>query len=345
MIKTFIKKVVNGRDLNEEEACAAMEEIMTGKASPAQIASFLTALHLKGETVDEVTGFARVMRAKATKVHSKHSLLVDTCGTGGDGSGSFNISTAAALVAAGAGVPVAKHGNRSMSSRCGSADVLEALGVKVDIGNECVGRCLDELNICFMFAPVLHGAMKYAAGPRREIGIRTVFNILGPLTNPAGAQAQVLGVYSPDLTEIMAGVLANLGAKHAFVVHGAGGLDEITTAGPALVFEVREGLVRRADLDPAKLGFAPAPVQELAGGSAEENAAIMRAVLEGEKGPQRDVVVLNAALALVAGQKVENISEGVALAEESIDTGAAVTKLEELVRFTARLAPRRAVSQ
>jgi len=344
-MKAFIRKVAGGQNLNEEEARAAMEEIMTGGASPAQIASFLTALHLKGETASEITGFARVMRAKATKVHSKHSLLVDTCGTGGDGSGSFNISTAAALVAAGAGVPVAKHGNRSMSSSCGSADVLEAMGVKLDIGNEHMGKCLDEVGICFMFAPLLHGAMKYAAGPRREIGIRTVFNILGPLTNPAGAQAQVLGVYSPDLTETMASVLANLGSEHAFVVHGAGGLDEITTAGPAIVFEVKDGLVRRVELDPEKLGFAPAPVRELAGGSVRKNAAILRAVLEGEKGPQRDVVILNAALAMVAGQKAENIVEGIVLAEKSIDSGAALAKLEELARFTAQHVPRQAVSQ
>lgn len=334
MIKDAIKKVVAGQDLTEEESVMVMEQIMSGEATSAQIASFLTALSLKGETVEEVTGFARVMRQKVTPVRSSHPLVVDTCGTGGDGAGTFNISTAAALVVAGAGIPVAKHGNRSVSSRCGSADVLEALGVQIDLAPEETSRCLDQVGIAFLFAPLLHGAMKHAAGPRREIGIRTVFNILGPMTNPAGAGAQVLGVYEPRLTGLMAGVLARLGTERAFVVHGAGGLDEVSLAGPAVVSEVCNGAVRSSQLDPAEYGFAYAPVSALAGGTAEENAAIVRSVLAGERGPRRDVVVLNAALGLVAGGRAAGVAEGIALAEKSIDSGAATGKLEALASFT-----------
>jgi len=345
MMKEAIKKVVAGKHLSEEEASAVMEQIMEGKASPAQIASFLTALHLKGETVDEITGFARVMRQKSTPINSIHTLLVDTCGTGGDGTGTFNISTTAAFVVAGAGVPVAKHGNRSVSSQCGSADVLEELGVVVDLDREAIEECLNQVGIAFLFAPLLHRSTGHAAAPRREIGIRTVFNILGPLTNPAGAKAQVMGVYSPSLTETLAKVLARLGSSRAFVVHGAGGLDEISLAGVSVMCEVKDGSVRRETLDPAKFGFSHAPVTTLAGGSPKENAAITRSILEGEKGPRRDTVVLNAALGLIAGGKANGIAEGLEIAAASIDSGAALQKLEELVEFTRRNASQKAAVQ
>jgi len=345
MIKEAIKKVVAGKHLSEEEASSVMQQIMEGKASPAQIASLLTALHLKGETVDEITGFARVMRQKSTPIKSTHPLLVDTCGTGGDGAGTFNISTTAAFVVAGAGVPVAKHGNRSVSSRCGSADVLEELGVVVDLDREAVEECLNQVGIAFLFAPLLHRSTGYAAAPRREIGIRTVFNILGPLTNPAGAKAQVMGVYSPSLTETLAKVLARLGSSRAFVIHGAGGLDEISLAGISVLCEVKDGSVRKETLDPAKFGFTHAPVAVLAGGSPKENAATTRSILEGEKGPRRDTVILNAALGLVAGGKAGGITEGLEIASASIDSGAALQKLQELVEFTRRNAPQKAAVQ
>lgn len=345
MIKEAIKKVVSGQHLAEEEAAGVMGLIMEGQASPAQIASLLTAMHLSGETVDEITGFARVMREKLTPVRSRHPILVDTCGTGGDGAGTFNISTTAAFVVAGAGLPVAKHGNRSVSSRSGSADVLEELGVRVDLDRESMEECLNKVGMAFLFAPALHRSMGHAAAPRREIGIRTVFNILGPLTNPAGAQAQVLGVYNPPLTETLARVLARLGSHRAFVVHGAGGLDEISLAGPSVLCEVKEGFVRKGILDPGKFGFNYAPSSALAGGSPRENAAITRLILEGEKGPRRDTVVLNAALALVAGGRAGNIPEGLEMAAASIDSGAALAKLNELADFTGRHAPKKAASQ
>lgn len=344
-MKEAIRKVVSGRHLAEEEAAAVMEQIMKGEASPAQIASLLTAMHLKGETVDEITGFARVMRHLSTKVKSEHPVLVDTCGTGGDGSGTFNISTTAAFVVAGAGVPVAKHGNRSVSSRSGSADVLEELGIRVDLDHAAMEECLNKIGIAFLFAPALHRAMGYASGPRREIGIRTIFNILGPLTNPAGAGAQVLGVYNPPLTEILARVLVRLGSSRSFVVHGAGGLDEISLAGTSVVCEVKGGSMRKGTLDPARFGFKYAPVSTLAGGSPKENADITRQILAGKKGPCRDVVVLNAALGLVAGGRVREIPEGLAMAAASIDTGSAMNKLERLVEMTGRLTPKEAVSQ
>lgn len=345
MIKEAIKKVVSGQHLSEEESAGIMEQIMAGEASAAQIAALLTAMHLKGETVNEITGFARVMRQKSTVIRTKHPLLVDTCGTGGDGGGTFNISTTAAIVVAGAGLPVAKHGNRSVSSRCGSADVLEELGVRMVLSREAMEECLDTVGLAFLYAPALHRSMGHAAVPRREIGIRTVFNILGPLTNPAGAQAQVLGVYNPPLAETMARVLARLGASRAFVVHGAGGLDEVSLAGPSVLCEVKGGYVRKGILDPNKFGFDYSPVSCLAGGSPRENAVIVRQILEGEKGPRRDTVVLNAALALMAGGKARNISEGLEIASCSLDSGRALAKLNELVRFTASNAPPKAASQ
>ncbi|WP_333870765.1 anthranilate phosphoribosyltransferase [Desulforamulus putei] len=337
MITEAIKKVVTGEDLSEAEARDTMKEIMEGRATPAQIACLLTALHLKGETAAEITGFARTMREKVTPVKTSRTGLVDTCGTGGDGANTFNISTACALVLAGAGLPVAKHGNRSVSSKCGSADVLEHLGVAVNLTPEEAGLCLDKVGITFLYAPLLHGAMKYAAGPRKEIGIRTVFNILGPLTNPAFARNQVLGVYCADLAPIMARVLANLGTGRSFVIHGCGGLDEVSLAGEALVYEVRGNEVKQIPLDPLDFGLARAPIAALAGGDVKKNARMIQNILEGAPGPQRDVVVINAALGLVAGGMAPDIATGVRLAQDVIDSGSALKKLKQLVEFSQTL--------
>ncbi|CCO09288.1 anthranilate phosphoribosyltransferase [Desulforamulus hydrothermalis] len=337
MITEAIKQVVKGEDLSEPVARGVMQEIMTGEASPAQIACFLTALHLKGETAAEITGFARTMREKLTPVKTGRKGLVDTCGTGGDGAHTFNISTASALVLAGAGLPVAKHGNRSVSSRCGSADVLEYLGVAVNLTPAEAGLCLDEVGIAFLYAPLLHTAMKYAAGPRQEMGIRTVFNILGPLTNPAFARHQVLGVYSAQLAPVMARVLANLGTAKSFVIHGSGGLDEISLAGPALVYETEANQVRQFTLDPLDFGLARAPVAALAGGDVKKNARILQNVLAGAPGPQRDAVIINAALGLVAGGLTGDLAAAVKLAQEVIDSGRARQKLKQLIEFSQSL--------
>ncbi|SHF07627.1 anthranilate phosphoribosyltransferase [Desulforamulus putei DSM 12395] len=337
MITEAIKKVVTGEDLSEAEARDTMKEIMEGRATPAQIACLLTALHLKGETAAEITGFARTMREKVTPVKTSRTGLVDTCGTGGDGANTFNISTACALVLAGAGLPVAKHGNRSVSSKCGSADVLEHLGVAVNLTPEEAGLCLDKVGITFLYAPLLHGAMKYAAGPRKEIGIRTVFNVLGPLTNPAFARNQVLGVYCADLAPVMARVLANLGTGRSFVIHGCGGLDEVSLAGEALVYEVRGNEVKQISLDPLDFGLARAPIAALAGGDAKKNARMIQNILDGAPGPQRDVVVINAALGLVAGGMARDIATGVRLAQDVIDSGSARKKLKQLVEFSQTL--------
>lgn len=334
MFKEALNKVVERKNLSMEEAREVMETIMTGKATNAQMGAFLTALRMKGETVEEVSGFAQVMREKATPVRTAKSLVVDTCGTGGDGAHTFNISTAAAFVIAGGGVPVAKHGNRSVSSKSGSADVLESLGVNLNLTAEQVGESIDKIGIGFLFAPSLHGAMKHAIGPRREMGIRTVFNVLGPLTNPAGAQGQVLGVFSPDLTEVIAGVLAKLGTRHAYVVHGYGGLDEVSLSGPTIVAEVHKGKITKFELDPVELGFELQPHEAIVGGSPEENAKIVRSVLAGKKGPHRDIVVLNAALGMIVGRKANSIADGVKLANQSIDCGNAMGKLVELIRFS-----------
>ena len=330
MIREAIQKVMAGNALTEAEMIDTMNEIMEGKTTDAQIACFLTALRLKGETIEEITGAARVMRDKATPVLTKHSLVVDTCSTGGTGLNHFNISTTSAIVTAGAGVPVAKHGNRGVTRQSGSANVLMALGVNIEIGPEHVGRCIDEVGIGFLFAPALQGAMKYAIGPRREIGIRTIFNALGPLTNPAGAQAQVLGVYAPELTETHANVLNNLGCKHAFVVHGDDGLDDITTTTITRVSELQNGTVKTYTLDPTTLGIPRTEPEALLGGAPEENAEIIVNMLKGEKGPKRDIVVLNAGAAIVASGKVDSLDAGIGLASESIDSGAALAKLEEL---------------
>lgn len=330
MIRETIQKVVDGQDLTERETVDTMNEIMSGEATPAQVAAFITALRIKGETIEEITGAARVMREKSTKIHTKHPFVIDTCGTGGDGAHTFNISTTSAFVVAGTGIPVAKHGNRAASSQSGGADVLKALGVNIEIGPEQVGACINDVGIGFLFAVTLHGAMRYAIGPRQEIGIRTIFNALGPLTNPAGAQAQVLGVYTPALTEPLAHVLKNFGTHRAFVVHGGDGLDEITTTTTTQVSELVGGAVNTYTLDPTELGIPTAQPSDLKGGAPEENAEMTLSVLRGEKGPKRDIVLLNAAAAIVAGGKAEDITAGLAAAAESIDSGRALEKLEGL---------------
>jgi len=336
MIREAIDAIVNqGRSLSEEEAAAVMGEIMSGEATPAQLAAFLVALRLKGETVEEIAGMARVMRAKALRVPFEGVPLLDTCGTGGDGMGTFNVSTAAAFVAAGAGAVVAKHGNRAMTSHCGSADVLEALGVKIDLPPEGVAHCLREVGIGFMFAPTFHPAMRFAAGPRREIGVRSVFNILGPLTNPAGARAQVLGVADATIGEKMIEVLGRLGCRHALVVHGEDGLDEMTLGSPTLVYELEEGDIRSYRVRPEEVGLRQASGQAVKGGSPEENAAAMRAVFGGEQGPLRDIVLLNSAAALVAVDKAATLTEGVTLAAQTIDSGAAGEKLDRFIEVTS----------
>ncbi|PWH18648.1 MAG: bifunctional glutamine amidotransferase/anthranilate phosphoribosyltransferase [Ardenticatenia bacterium] len=338
-IRDAVAKVLEGGSLSEEEAQAAMSQIMHGQATPAQIGAFLTALRMKGETVAEIAGCARAMRQSAVQVRPRRQdTLVDTCGTGGDGLGTFNISTATAFVVAGAGQPVAKHGNRSISSRCGSADVMEALGIQLDLTAEQIAACIDEVGIGFLFAPLLHPAMKHAIGPRRELGVRTIFNILGPLTNPAGAAVQVLGVYDARLTETLAHVLIALGCRAAFVVHGAGGMDELTTCGPNRISAVRNGHVETHILDPAELGLAHAEPDTLRGGDAQENAALIRDILSGKlHGPPRDVVLLNAAAALVAAGRAVDFAEGIQLARHSIDSGAAQRVLAQLVEFTRML--------
>jgi anthranilate phosphoribosyltransferase len=330
MLVDAIRKVVEGRNLAEEEASSAMEEIMRGEATPAQIASFITALRMKGETVEEITGCAQVMRQHATFISAPSPNTVDTCGTGGDGGNTFNISTTAAFVVAGAGVPVAKHGNRSVSSRCGSADLLKALGVEIEVEKERVEECLREVGIGFLFAPLLHRAMKHALGPRREIGIRTIFNILGPLSNPAQVKAQVLGVFDPNLTEKLAQVLGKMGARHALVVHGMDGLDEITTTAPTRISEWKDGQADTFLLAPEQVGISRANARELAGGEPEENAQITLRILRGEGGPRREVVLLNAAAGLMVGRKARDFQEGIQMAAASIDSQAALGKLEAL---------------
>lgn len=336
MIKEAIGRAVKGQDLTETEMTGVMNEVMTGGASPAQTAALLTALRMKGETVAEITGAARVMREKATRVSAFAENVVDTCGTGGDESMTFNISTASAFVASGAGLTVAKHGNRSISSRSGSADVLRALGVNIEAEVERVEECLKDAGIGFLFAPMLHGAMKHAAPVRREIGIRTIFNILGPLTNPAGAKRQLIGVYDPALTDIMAQVLANLGSTHAFVVRGEDGLDEITLTAETKVTELKDGLIRSYHIKPEDYGFARCAPEALRGGDPDMNADIITDVLGGKKGPARDVVILNSAAAIVAGAAAGSIEEGIALAHGSIDSGAAASRLEKIKRITNR---------
>jgi anthranilate phosphoribosyltransferase len=334
MIKEALSKIVSGSDLTMAEAREVMREIMKGEATQAQIGSFLTALRMKGETADEIAGCARAMRESAIAVKPKRNQLVDTCGTGGDGSGTFNISTTVAFVAAGAGLAVAKHGNRSVSSRCGSADLLQALGVNLELSPEQVAQCIDEVGIGFLFAPKLHPAMKHALAPRQEIGLRTIFNILGPLSNPAQARRQLMGVYDSDLTELMAEVLRALGSEHAFVVHGADGLDELSTTGQNKVSHLHHNHIETYYLDPEELGLPQAKISDLAGGTREDNAETTRAILEGKLGPKRDVVLLNTAAVLIAGGKASSFSEGLVLAADAIDNGSARRKLEQLVEFS-----------
>lgn len=337
MIREAIDTLVSGSSLTFEQAAGVMEEIMSGEATPAQIAAFVTALRIKGETVEEIAGLASVMRARAIPVVVTPPV-VDTCGTGGDNCSSINISTAAAFVAAGAGLKVAKHGNRAMTSHCGSADVLEALGVKIELGAEAVAKCLETVGIGFMFAPIFHPAMKHAAVPRREIGIRTVFNILGPLTNPARAEFQVIGVPSEELGGKIASVLHRLGTKHSLVVHGLDGMDEISISGKSLVWEVSEDKISSPyEVSPQYFDFKSAHLAEVRGGTPEENADILRRVLNGERGSWRDVVVMNAAAALLAGNRASDLKEGARLAEEVIDNGQALEKLEGLVKLSQSL--------
>lgn len=336
MIKEAIDILVSGNSLTTEQAAGVMTEIMDGEATPAQFGSFVTALRLKGETVEEIGGMARVMREKSVPV-SVSGPLIDTCGTGGDASKTFNISTTAAFVVAGAGIKVAKHGNRGMSSGCGSADVLDALGVRIDLGAAEVEKCLENVGIGFMFAPVFHPAMKYAAPSRKEIGIRTVFNILGPMTNPAGAQSQLLGVFEESLVMKMAQVLCLLGCQHALVVHGEDGLDEITLGGKTTVCELKGDEISRYYIDPEDFGFPRTGLSCLRGGPPQENADILRRVLRGEKGPYRDIVLVNAAAALVAGDLAADLEKGVQLASEAIDSGMAMEKLDGLVSFSQQI--------
>ena len=347
MIKEAIAKAVERQDLTEAEMIEVMNEIMGGEATPAQVAAFITALRMKGETVAEITGAARVMRDRATPIrvgavldldrddiNLDRETILDTCGTGGSGTRSFNISTTVAFVVAACGVKVAKHGNRSISSTCGSADVLEALGVNLGVSPETVEGCIREAGIGFLFAPALHGAMKHAIGPRREIGIRTIFNLLGPLTNPARADRQVLGVYRADLVETLAKVLAGLGCRRGFVVHGADGMDELTLTGSTTVAEIKDGRVALMTVTPEQYGFMCCDLAHLQGGDAAQNAAIVRAILDGEPGPKRDVVLLNAAFALVAAGVADTVAAGVERARVAVDSGAARGKLAQLVVLT-----------
>lgn len=334
MIRDALEEVAAGRALSGEQAAGAMRAIMGGEAAPAVIGAFLTALRMKGETPAELAGFATAMREAAVRIAPRRTPLVDTCGTGGGGP-TFNISTAAAFVTAGAGVAVAKHGNRAMTSKCGSADVLEALGVRLDCGPERVCACVEECGVGFLFAQAHHPAMRHAAPVRRELPFRTVFNLLGPLTNPAGARAQVIGVFDPRYTELVAGALRELGHERAFVVHGLDGLDELSTVGPTKVTELRDGEVRTFTLTPEEVGLPRAPVASLAPGrDAAESAVILERVLAGEPGARRDIVCLNAAAALVAGAAARDLREGIGLAAESIDSGAAGRALEGLRRMT-----------
>ena len=334
MIQDALARLLEGEDLTRDEARAVMDTIMSGEATPGQIGGFLVALRLKGETADEIAGSAEAMRAHAIPVHPKRDDLVDTAGTGGDGGRTFNISTAAALLAAAAGAGVAKHGNRSVSSASGSADVLEELGFRLDLEPERIAQSIDELGFGFMFAPTHHPAMKHAGPVRRELATRTVFNVLGPLTNPAGARAQVVGVYSPLLVPVIADVLAQLGARRAFVVHGFGGIDELSPAGSNLVCEVVDGTVRRREIDPLDLGIDRCDPEELRGGTPAENAQRIREVFEGGNGGRRSAILLNAAGAIAAGGHAKDLKEGIGLAREAIDNGAAAERLDALVAFS-----------
>ena len=331
--KPYIEKVAAGETLSADETASAFDIMMSGGSTPVQIAAFLMGLRVRGETVDEITGAARTMRAKALKVEAPDGA-VDTCGTGGDAKGTYNISTCAAFVVAGAGVPVAKHGNKSVSSKSGSADVLAALGVNLDVPADCVAKAMADAGIGFLFAPAHHAAMRHVGPTRGELGIRTVFNLLGPLSNPAGATRQVIGVFSPDWLRPMAEVLHNLGSDHVWIVHGSDGLDELTTTGPSAVAELKDGTVTTFEVTPEDAGLPRADPQSLIGGEAAENAAAIRAVLEGKPSPFRDIVVLNAAATLIVAGKATDLAAGAALAGQAIDSGAAANSLKRLVEIT-----------
>jgi anthranilate phosphoribosyltransferase len=336
-IQRAIAKVVSGENLTREEARTVMGFIMDGQATPAQIASLITALNMKGETADEIGGFAESMRSKANRVRAERTNLLDTCGTGGDGARTFNISTASAIVAAAGGVRVAKHGNRAMTSKSGSADVLEALGVNISLTPDQAARCLEEIGICFMFAQTHHPSMRHAAGPRREIGIRSIFNLLGPLTNPAGADRQLLGIFDSSKTELVAEVLGSLGIKRGLVVASRDGLDEISISAPTKVTEVKDGALSTAEITPDDLGLRVYPLSEVAGGDAERNAEIIRAVFAGERGACRDIVLANAGACFYVTGRCSTLQEGVKLAAAVIDTGKASEKLEQLVRVSGEV--------
>ncbi|WP_027360272.1 anthranilate phosphoribosyltransferase [Desulforegula conservatrix] len=333
MFTQGLKKLISRVDLSENETADIMNFIFSGHATSIQIAAFMAAMATKGETFEELAGAARSMRSRAKRIQVIKKPVVDTCGTGGDGAQTFNISTASAFVVAGAGAVVAKHGNRSVSSKCGSADVLEALGVNLEAEPELVEEAVNEIGIGFMFAPKFHGAMKYAAPVRKELGIRSIFNMLGPLTNPAAASCQLIGVFSPELTEMFASALNLLGVKRAFVVHGHDGLDEISICADTRVSELKDGLVRTYEISPEQFFGEKADPETISGGDAQENAAIIENIFRGEKGPKRNIILINSAAALVAADKAVDFKEGIRLAEESIDSGAAMKKLEALVRF------------
>jgi anthranilate phosphoribosyltransferase len=336
MIRQAITKLIDRQSLTEAEAESVMQEIMEGQATPSQIAAYLTALRIKGETVDEITGSARAMRAKAIRIRPNDAVVVDTCGTGGDGGRTFNVSTTVAFVLAGAGITVAKHGNRAISSQAGSADILSALGVRIDLAPERVEECINEVGIGFLFAPLFHLAMKYASATRQEIGIRTIFNLMGPLTNPAGASIQILGVYDEALTDILAKVLMRLGTRHCYVVHGLDGLDEITLTDRTRVSEGKASRITTYFIEPRDFGFERVRLKDLSGGDAYENARITREILEGREGPRQQLVMLNAAPALVACGKAAHLSEAVERARGAIRSGAAMEKLESLIKWTNR---------
>jgi anthranilate phosphoribosyltransferase len=337
MMRECLNRLFHREDLGEEQTAALFGEIMSGNATDAQIGAVMAALATKGETFSELAGAARAMRRKATRIQTNMDVVVDTCGTGGDSLHTFNISTTAAFVVSGCGVTVAKHGNRSISSKCGSADLLEALGVNLEVGPEVVEEAVREIGIGFLFAPRFHGAMRHAAKARKELAVRSIFNMLGPLTNPAGANCQLIGVYAPELTEMFASALQLLGARSAFVVHGHDGLDEISVCAPTRVSRLSDGMIRTFDITPEQLLGRTANPEDMKGGSPAENAEITRKILEGEKGPRRDVVAVNAGAALVAAGIAQDFSEGIKFAEASIDDGRAKSKLEALVRFTNQM--------
>ncbi|WP_058486037.1 anthranilate phosphoribosyltransferase [Defluviitalea phaphyphila] len=336
MLREAVETLLEGKDLTENQMIEAMESIMNGEATNTLIGSFLTALKIKGETPEEITGGAKVMRKKAEKIDLEGLYTLDTCGTGGDGAGTFNISTAVAFIAASAGIYVVKHGNRSVSSKSGSADVLEALGVNISLTPKQVEECIKAQNIGFLFAPTFHKAMKYALGPRKELGFRTIFNVLGPLTNPAEAKAQVMGVFDDSLTEIMARVLLNLGVEHAMVVHGMDGLDEITITDKTKVTELKNKEINTYFISPEQYGIEKGKKEDLVGGDAKENAEIIMNILKGEKGPKRDIVLLNSGAALYVGKKAKSIEEGINMAKKLIDEGYALNKLDEFREYTRR---------